>query len=43
VNPDDVTGWDLLFPRNPLHAIAWLLSGIMAGWMIRDWWIRRKR
>ena len=42
MNPDDLTGWDLLFPRHPLHMIVWLLAGLMLGWMIRSWMIRRK-
>ena len=43
MSPDDVTGWDLLFPRHPLHSAAWLLIGIMLGWLIRSWLAGRRR
>lgn len=43
MNPDDLTGWDLLIPRHPLHMAVWLLVGILLGWMIRMWWLGRKQ
>ena len=42
MNPDNLTGWDLLVPRHPLHVVVWLLIGIMVGWMIRFWMAGRK-
>ena len=42
MNLDNLTGWDLLFPRHPLQVIVWLLAGLMLGWMIRSLMIRRK-
>lgn len=42
MNPDDVTGWDLLFPRHPMLVAVWLLTGILLGWIIHAW-LERKR
>lgn len=41
MSPDDLTGWDILFPRHPLLMVIWLLIGVMIGWVLREW-LRRK-
>ena len=43
MNPDSLTGWDLLIPRHPLHVATWLLVGIILGIVLRSWWTGGRR